>query len=117
MSYQLTFKPLKVLPYFQSNNTLYEKFVNKKWVENSNCFPTRQTFIDVTSSQRKSMSEDQKQTYPNTIPEESNTHSLKSYFKAFSKRFAPQIAPTTSHSRSSVVLKEVSEGEKEVLLI
>ena len=78
------------------------------------------------------MSEDQKQTYLNIVPEENNKHFLTPYFKNILKPFAPQIAPTTSHSRFSleanetpatplpnavsVICKELSEGEKGLLL-
>lgn len=38
-------QPAKVLPSFLSSNTLHEKFVNKKWAENTNNFVIRQNLI------------------------------------------------------------------------
>jgi len=84
------------LPYFRSSQTLYEKFVIKKWVEDSNRYATRQKFIETTNSQWSSMNEEQKQSYLSTIPrEQDKKHSLKSYFQT-----VPKSETTTATSSS-----------------
>ena len=82
MSHQLTFKTPNVLPYFQSNNSHYERFVNKKWAEKSNSFATCQQFIEATNSEWKSMSDDKKTAFMNSNSAETKaSRNMKSYFK------------------------------------
>ena len=134
MSRQLTFKTPNVLPYFRSNNSRYERFVNKKWAEKSNSFATRQKFIEATNSEWKSMSDDEKTAFMNSNSAETKaSRNLKSYFKvqpkgsvsntqsSLSSCFqslatgeAPRIACKDLPNAASVVNDVISEGEKEI---
>ena len=92
----------KLNHYFSKPKLKYEYFINKKWIERRDIFVTKERFIELATSEWKTLNDTERDNFMKTVPAPKK-HQVNFFFKPISHTSTPShmLCDKPSSSRSS----------------